>query len=239
MLAIPNGKNPGLAINDNGQIGFLYQQLTGPAGSQQWETHLAFSEDAAHWNDVVLATVPADTPLLQFFPYIGDYANIMAVGDTFYGVFCANNTPSLLNFPQGVKYQRNHDFTTATLFNLDGFTPVAVSIDPFFFKTGFIPPTIKIPSRDIAGIIIIILFGIINDGGGAYIDGQGHIHIVGPGDPGPLWAYLVSLAEYRLATAINNKSGLEMQKLALQNVINLANTQIAQINGQLGQIRGE
>src|SRR5258708_32954580 len=99
FVGYPNGKNPGLAINDNGQIGFLYQQLTGPAGSQQWETHLAFSEDAAHWNDVVLATVPADTPLLQFFPYIVDYANIMAVGGTFFGAFFANNTPSFLNFP--------------------------------------------------------------------------------------------------------------------------------------------
>jgi hypothetical protein len=237
-LAIPNGKNPGLAVNNQGQVCFLYQQLTGPDNSQKWETHLAFSQDASNWNDMVLATVPADTPLRQFFPYIGDYANIMAVGDTFYGVFCANNTPSLLNFPQGVKYQRNHDFTTKTLFNLDGITPVAASIDPFFFKTGFIPPRIKIPSQDIASIIII-LFGIINDGGGVYIDGQGHIHIVGPGDPGPLWAYLVSLAEYSLATTLNSKSGLEMQRLALQNVIDLAGSQIAQINGQLGQIRGE
>ncbi|HTI09234.1 MAG TPA: hypothetical protein VL832_11785 [Puia sp.] len=237
LLTISNGKNPGVAINNKGQIGYLYQQLTGTGNSQRWETHLAFSEDAAHWNDMVLATVRANTPPRQFFPYIGDYANIMSVGDTFYGVFCANNTPSLPNFPQGVKYQRSHDFTTKTLFNLDGITPVAASIDPFFFMTGFIPPAIKLPSQDIVGIIVIILFGIINDGGGAYIDGSGHIHIVGPGDPGPLWAYLVSLAEYRLATAINSKAGLEMQKLALQNVIDLASSQIAQINGQLGQIR--
>lgn len=238
LLSIPNGKNPGLAINDHGQLGFLYQQLTGPDNSQKWETHLAFSADATNWNDMVLATVPADTPIRQFFPYIGDYANIMAVGDTFYGVFCANNTPSLSNFPQGVTYQRSHDFTTGTLFNLDGITPVAASIDPFFFTTAFIPPRLRIPVQDIASIIII-LFGIINDGGGVYIDGAGHIHIVGPGDPGPLWAYLVSLAEYSLATSLNSKGGLEMQKLALQNVIDLAGSQIAQINGQLGQIRGE
>jgi hypothetical protein len=238
LLPVRNGKNPGIAINDKGQIGFLYQQLKGPHNNQKWETHLAFSADDINWNHMVLATVPAATPLRQFFPYIGDYANIMAVGDNFYGVFCANNFPSLANFPQGVHYQRNHNFITKKLFAQDGHTEVAPSIDPFFFKTGFIPPSLKSPLKDYAAVIFI-LFGIINDGGGVYMDPSGHIHIVGPGDPGPLWEYLVSLAEYRLATAINNASGLEMQKLALQNVINMANTQIAQINSQLGQMRGE
>jgi len=239
LLAIPNGKNPGLAINDKGQIGFLYQQLKGPNKNQKWETHLAFSADDTNWNDMVLATVPAITPIRQFFPYIGDYANIMAVGDTFYGVFCANNLPSLANFPQGVQYQRNHNFNTKKLFAPDGQTEVAPSIDPFFFTTGFIPPKVSLKSALDYASVIFIIFGIINDGGGVYIDPSGHIHIVGPGDPGPLWEYLVSLAEYRLATAINNRSGLEMQKLALQNVIDMASVQIAQINGQLGQVRGE
>src|SRR5579859_4222511 len=243
LLTIGNGKNPGLAVNDSGQIGFLYQQFTGsdadgPDSHQRWETHLAFSADGVHWSDTLLARVPADMPIRQFFPYIGDYADIMAVGNTFYGVFCANNTPSLPNFPQGVHYQRNHNFATATLSDLHG-VPVAASIDPFFFKTEFIPPALQMPSLNSVGIILIILFGIINDGGGVYIDGSGHIHIVGPGNPGPVWEYLVSLAEYRLATASNTKAGLEMQKLALQNVIDLANAQIAQINNRLGQVRGE
>jgi len=235
LLTIRNGKNPALAINDKGQLGFLYQQLTSQTNSQKWETHLTFSEDNIHWNNIVLARTPAATPLRQFFPYIGDYADLLAVGDTFFGVFCANNTPSLQNFPQGVTYQRNHNFTTKTLLGLNGATPVAPSIDPFFFKTGFIPPTIRVPSKDYLGAVVIILFGIIQDGGGAYIDGQGHIHIIGPGDPGPVWDYLVSLAEYRLAKNLEGRSGLEIQKLALQNIIDLANTQIAQINGQLGR----
>ncbi len=237
LLTIPAGKNPGLAINNQGQVAFLYQQLTGPESTQRWETHLAFLGGGSTWNDLVLATVPADTPVRQFYPYIGDYADLMAVGNDFYGVFCANNTPSLQNFPQGVTYRRNHNFATKTLSNITG-TAVAPSIDPFFFTTAFIPPPIKVPWQNFASVIII-LFGIIQDGGGAYIDGSGHIHIVGPGDPGPGWAYLVNLAELRLASALNDKSGLQMQKLSLQNIVDLATAQIAQINGQLGQMGGE
>jgi len=136
-----------------------------------------------------------------------------------------------------VTYKRNHNFATKTLLSLTG-TTVAPSIDPFFFTTAFIPPPIKVPWQNFASVIII-LFGIIQDGGGAYIDGSGHIHIIGPGDPGPGWAYLVNLAELRLASALNDKSGLQMQKLSLQNIVDLATAQIAQINGQLGQASGE
>ena len=142
LLTVTNGKNPGLAINDKGQVGFLYQQYTGhpqanaildnPAG-QRWETHLAFSGSGSQWTDLVLASVPANRPARQFYPYIGEFANIMAVGDIYYGVFSANNTPDLANFPQGVSFQRNHNFGTKQLFAANGVTPVVPSIDPFFF----------------------------------------------------------------------------------------------------------
>jgi hypothetical protein len=56
------------------------------------------------------------------------------VGQTFFGIFSANNKPDMANFPNGVKYQRNANFTTRTLLNVSGTAPVAVSIDPFFFK---------------------------------------------------------------------------------------------------------
>ena len=239
LLSVPNCKNPALAINDSGQVGFLYQQFTGSGNSQRWETHLAFSGNSVNWSDTVLATVPADTPVRQFFPYIGDYIDIMAVEDTFYGVFCANNKPDPnfpaihIDFPQGVTYQRNN--VSGVLLNQLGQAPVPVSIDPFFFKTEFIAPPPQIPPPKWLGIVITILFGIIGDGGGAYIDGSGHIHIVGPGDPGPGWAYLVNLAELRLASALNDKSGLQLQKQSLQNIVDLATAQIAQINRQLGQ----
>jgi hypothetical protein len=58
----------------------------------------------------------------------------MAVGNDFFGIFCANNTPDKANFPQGVVYQRNADFTTHRLLDLNNTTTVDVSIDPFFFK---------------------------------------------------------------------------------------------------------
>jgi hypothetical protein len=57
----------------------------------------------------------------------------MALGDDFFGIFSANNTPDQNNFPSGVTYQRNTDFDNQTLADVFG-NPVAVSIDPFFFK---------------------------------------------------------------------------------------------------------
>jgi len=55
------------------------------------------------------------------------------VGADFYGVFCGNNTPDPANFPSGVTYQRAANWTTHTLLSTDNVTPVASSIDPFFF----------------------------------------------------------------------------------------------------------
>jgi hypothetical protein len=78
--------------------------------------------------------VPATSPLKTFDPYLGDYDHLLAVGQTFFGIFSTNNTPDMANFPNGVKYQRNANFTTHKLLNISGTAPVAVSIDPFFFK---------------------------------------------------------------------------------------------------------
>jgi hypothetical protein len=134
LRMIVNATNPALTINSDSDVGFLYQQLTGSPGSQRWETHLQRSADGISWQDLLLATVPASTPVATFDPYLGDYEYLMAVGTDFYGIFCANNTPDLANFPQGVTYQRNCNFGTATLLAVDNVTPVAVSIDPFFFR---------------------------------------------------------------------------------------------------------
>jgi len=82
----------------------------------------------------VLATTPASTPAKEFDPYLGDYDYLTAVGKDFYGVFSANNTPRKSNFPHGVTFQRNANFATGTLLDVDNVTPVKPSIDPFFFK---------------------------------------------------------------------------------------------------------
>jgi len=131
LLTISNATNSSVAITSEGIIGFLYQELT---FSGRWETHLQQSPDGIDWHDDLLATTPANVPASNFDPYLGDYAYVTAVDKTFYGIFCANNTPDPSNFPNGVVFQRNHDFTTRTLLGNDGTTQVPVSIDPFFFQ---------------------------------------------------------------------------------------------------------
>jgi len=152
LFTVPNGKNPALAVNALGQIGFLYQQVTGSAPNLRWETHFAISNNGEAWEDFPLATTPADQPPIEVtnwilwttdhFPYIGDYIDLQAVGNDFYGAYCANNTPDLANFPLtnsnrasfSLRYQRVADFQTKTLLALDGTTAVPISIDPFFVK---------------------------------------------------------------------------------------------------------
>ena len=82
----------------------------------------------------ILHTALASQPPRQFFPYLGDYVRLVAVGHEFFGVFSGSNRPDMANFPNGVTYQRNANFTTHSLLGVNGTTPVPVSIDPFFFK---------------------------------------------------------------------------------------------------------
>jgi len=134
VRTVRNALNPALAINNTGKAALLYQQLTGTGATQRWVTALETSTNGTTWSAITLATVPANTPPKEFDPYLGDYDHLMSVGKDFYGVFCANNTPNKANFPHGVLYQRNVNFTAHTLLDLDNVTPVDVSIDPFFFK---------------------------------------------------------------------------------------------------------
>lgn len=135
LRTIATATNPALAINSKGRLGFLYQQLTGLAPSQRWETTLELTtNDFGSTTSYVLANTPADTPAATFQPYLGDYLYMMAVDTSFYGIFSANNTPDTGNFPNGVTYQRNADFATKTLLAGDNVTHVQTSIDPFFFK---------------------------------------------------------------------------------------------------------
>lgn len=132
---IPNATNIALAVANNGVAGLLYQQLS----NGRWVTHLLQSHDAFTTSqDVVLATVPANVPVEQFLPYLGDYDYLLSVGNEFRGVFCANNTPDFADFPQGVTYQRTADFSSKTLSDGSG-NPVPISIDPFYFSVPVIP----------------------------------------------------------------------------------------------------
>ena len=132
---ISNATNIALAVANNGVVGLLYQQLSGG----RWVTHIVQSHDAfATVQDVILANVPANAPVQQFLPYLGDYDYLLSVGNEFRGVFCANNSPDLADFPQGVTYQRAADFNTRTLTDGSG-NPVPISIDPFYFSVPVIP----------------------------------------------------------------------------------------------------
>ena len=92
---------------------------------------VTFDNWATPAEDIVLASTPDIPP--AFTPYLGDYADLQAMGSDFYGAFCAQNIPDLANFPHGVRFQRNADFTAHQLLDLSGVTPVASSVDPFFF----------------------------------------------------------------------------------------------------------
>ncbi len=132
---IRNATNIALAVANNGVAGLLYQQFTG----SRWVTHLVQSHKGfATVQDTILANVPANTPTEQFLPYLGDYDYLLSVGSEFRGVFCANNTPDLGNFPQGATYQRAADFSKKTLTDGSG-NPVSISIDPFYFSVAVIP----------------------------------------------------------------------------------------------------
>ena len=141
LLAVDNATMASIIINDAGRVGLLYQQLNGG----NWETHFRRTTDdtGTSWDDLILSTTPADTPVLVEPPYLGDYARLNAVGKTFFGVFCANNTPDPANFPNGVAFLRNRTTTAPfQLLGTDEVTPVAASIDPFFFRIGEVDFTV-------------------------------------------------------------------------------------------------
>ena len=134
LLTASNAKNPALAVNSLGTVALVYQQFTGSGATQRWETHYRESTDGVTWSDTLLCSTLSQAPTRTFSPYLGDYIHLMAVGKDFHGIFSAANTPDLANFPQGVTYQRNHDFAAKKLFALNGVTVVAPSIDPFYFR---------------------------------------------------------------------------------------------------------
>lgn len=125
LRTIPAATNPCLAVNGEGKLGFLYQMLKGG----RWETHVEIGG-----NDFLLASTPDFAgPSYTGENPLGDYANLVALGPTFYGVFSALNTPDPANFPQGVRFQRNVDPATKKLRDLGNKNDVPESIDPFFF----------------------------------------------------------------------------------------------------------
>src|SRR5437867_6464083 len=139
LRTLTNTTNPSLAVAEDGTVGLLYQQLTGTPSASRWVNRFEQSRDGfATHKDLVLATVPANTPASQFLPYLGDYNMLLTRGTEFLGIFSANNTPDPANVPPRVLSQRRVSEATHQLLDGSG-SPVAVSIDPFFFSVPVMP----------------------------------------------------------------------------------------------------
>lgn len=117
---------PAVAIAGNGVIGLLYTRYDGT----NLETHLVQSPDEfATQSDLTLSKFADLAFVPDFDPYIGDYQDLVAVGDFFYGTFSASNNTAA--FPIAPIFLRDK--------TLLGTTKVPFSIDPFFFKTPALP----------------------------------------------------------------------------------------------------
>ena len=155
---------PALAVAQNGTVGLLLTELF--AGNL--ETHLIQAPNgnfnSFFTTDTTLASFPNNTPPKKCGdcdPYIGDYQDLEARGNRFFGVFSASNDPDPAHFPQGVFYQRRffngsfvtHDDWVTRAGELKDANPnpgVSISIDPFYFSTlAAAVPTISIrgPTR--------------------------------------------------------------------------------------------
>lgn len=145
LRVVPNSTNPALAVNSQGVAGFMYQRYF--AATNRWETHFEYSSSGftSGATDVLLADVPNTNPTGN---HLGDYANMVAAGKHFYGAFSASNVANRANFPRGVTYLRNVNWTTGRLRNLAGTADVAPSIDPFFFRVRMLPPEKDFYVRD-------------------------------------------------------------------------------------------
>ncbi len=140
---IQNATNPGLAINSQGKVAFLYQALVNPGSGNRWRTHLERTTNGfTQVQDLILADVPDQTGSYGGSNPIGDYDNVIALGADFYGVFSAFDTADNANFPNGVVYLRYADFNLHKLY-ADAVHTIAVndSIDPFFFHSDERSPT--------------------------------------------------------------------------------------------------
>ena len=103
-------------------------------------THLLqTTNDFGTTHDEVLAQFVNNNPPIVFNPYIGDYQDLQAVDNTFFGVFSASNAANgtLAFFPDGVAFARNFiGSPNQASFQLQDLAAGAVSfsIDPFFFR---------------------------------------------------------------------------------------------------------
>jgi uncharacterized repeat protein (TIGR01451 family) len=110
-------------------------------------------------SDVILSQFQDGTTGFAINPYIGDYQDLEAIGNQFFGTFCASNDPDRTHFPSGIYYQRyirspvgsgsvaGNKSLTATgewVSDSSGTDHVSPSNDPFFFRVDALRPPISI-----------------------------------------------------------------------------------------------
>jgi Hint domain len=127
---------PGLAILDNGTIGLLYDNYD-PTTNKLSQHLLKTSDDFASTTDTVLATEKNAAAPFDFHPYLGDFFDLHAVGNTFYGTFSASNdddgtNASFLNLSLDRDFTGTPGTSNFQLTNGVGGS-VSFSIDPFLF----------------------------------------------------------------------------------------------------------
>ncbi|MFN0180576.1 MAG: hypothetical protein ACKVZ0_17380 [Gemmatimonadales bacterium] len=132
-LAKGNATNPGLAVDGQGRLGFLYQRFANGRWTHQldvWSDANQLLKEIPLANTGVPKAAPPGGP-----PFQGDYLDLLATGNEFLGVFSAWNDPQTAVFPFGVKYQRlceNAGLRSLWLPKLG--SQVNPSVDPFFFR---------------------------------------------------------------------------------------------------------
>ena len=127
---------PGLAILDNGAIGLLYDNFD-PATSNLSQHFLTTSNDFTTTTDTVLATEQNTAAPFDFHPYLGDFFDLHAIGNTFYGTFSAANADdgthaSFLNLSLDRHYTGTPGAADFQLTDGSGHA-VSFSIDPYLF----------------------------------------------------------------------------------------------------------
>src|SRR5215470_3110799 len=127
---------PALSVATNGTVGLLYTTFE----NGMLVTHfLQTTNDFATTQDEILSRFVSNNPVKAFDPYIGDFQDLQAIDNIFFGTFSASNNANgtLAVFPQGITFLRNFTGTpnqpNFQLTNLAGGN-VSASIDPFFFS---------------------------------------------------------------------------------------------------------
>lgn len=131
VLTVPHGNNPTLAVSASGRVAMLYQTLVTSSAGKRWETRIDVGgANFVAKTSTVLAVSPVTAACLPDTPYLGDYLDLSAAGETFYGVFTAPNDASITTFHGSASFRRR--MVAGRPVDLSG-VPVAESVDPYFF----------------------------------------------------------------------------------------------------------